>query len=316
MPQPFVVRLCNWIGDVVLSLPALSLLQTHGFDLHLYGKGWAPTLLSGYDWPVTTRAKTFGERVRQLAALDRTLATVDPSMRRRLNALAMPNSFSSALELRLAGFKASGYARDGRSLLLSQRQRPGAAPHALESFWALACGVLGVTLPAPERIEMQLADAAVHRARALIDHHGWSGGYVCIAPFAAGTVHKQPKKWPEFPRFVRELARLGLPIVVCPGPGERAEAQALYGSAEVIDELPLDAFAALLRASRLVVANDTGPGHIAAAVGAPLITVLGPTLVEQWRPWGPTATVVSGSTRPTWPTVDQVFGAVRESLAH
>ena len=313
MPQPFVVRLCNWIGDVVLSLPALCLLQAHGFDLHLYGKGWAPTLLSGYDWHVTTRDKAFAGRVRELAALRRKLATADPSMGRRLNALAMPNSFSSAIELRLAGFRASGFARDGRSLLLSQRQPPVAAPHALESFWALACGVLGLTLPAPKRIEMQLADAAVERARALIEQRGWSAGFVCVAPFAAGTVHKQPKKWPGFPRFVSELSRLGLPIVVGPGPGERDEAQALYGGAEIVDDLPLDAYAALLRESRLVVANDTGPGHIAAGVGAPLISVLGPTKVEQWAPWGPTVTVLSG--RPDWPELDQVLAGAKARLA-
>lgn len=317
MHPPLVVRLCNWIGDVVLSLPALRLLQAHGFDLHLYGKAWAPTLLSGYDWAVTTRAKRFGDRVRQLATLKRSLAELDPSLDRRINALAMPNSFSSALELRLAGFKTSGYARDGRSLLLHQRQRQrqrhGAAPHALESFWSLACTVVGQELPAPACIEMQLAAAAVERAQAIVMSHGWSGGYVCIAPFAAGTVHKQPKKWPSFPAFVQQLARLPLPIVICPGPGEQDEARSLYPDAHIVERLPLDTYAALLRGSRLVVANDTGPGHIAAAVGAPLISVLGPTLVEQWRPWGPTTQVISA--RPDWPGVDEVYEALRVRLA-
>ena len=68
-PRPLVVRLCNWIGDVVLSLPALQQLQSAGYALQLYGKGWAPTLLSGYGWPVTVRARTLGERVAQLKAL-------------------------------------------------------------------------------------------------------------------------------------------------------------------------------------------------------------------------------------------------------
>jgi heptosyltransferase-2 len=313
MHPPLVVRLCNWIGDVVLSLPALRLLQAHGFDLHLYGKAWAPTLLSGYDWAVTTRAKRFGDRVRQLATLKRSLAELDPSIDRRINALAMPNSFSSALELRLAGFKTSGYARDGRSLLLHQRQRHGAAPHALESFWSLACTVVGQELPAPARIEMQLAESAVRDAHEIVISHGWSSGYVCIAPFAAGTVHKQPKKWPGFPAFVQQLARLGLPIVICPGPGELDEARALYPGAQIVDGLPLDTYAALLRGSRLVVANDTGPAHIAAGVGAPLVSVLGPTKIEQWAPWGPSVTIVSQ--RPAWPDVERVLDVARARLA-
>jgi heptosyltransferase II len=312
MHQPLVVRLCNWIGDVVLSLPALRLMQAHGFDLHLYGKGWAPTLLSGYDWPVTIRAKTWGDRVRQLGALKRSLAQADPTMTRRINALAMPNSFSSALELRLAGLRVSGYARDGRSLLLAQRQRPGTAPHALESFWSLACGVVGLDLPAPARIEMQVAAAAVERAQAIVVSHGWSGGYICIAPFAAGTVHKQAKKWPDFPAFVQQLAGLPLPIVICPGPGELDEARSLYPGAQIVERLPLDTYAALLKGSRLVVANDTGPAHIAAGVGAPLVSVLGPTKVEQWAPWGPNVTILSQ--RPAWPQVAQVLDAARVRL--
>jgi heptosyltransferase-2 len=312
MTQALAVRLCNWIGDVVLGLPALRLLEDHGHALHLYGKGWAPTLLTGYSWPVMTRGKVLKDRVAQLATLKRALTEAEPSIDSRVNALAMPNSFSSALELRLAGFKVSGYARDGRSLLLRQRQKPGAAPHALQSFWQLACGMLSLELPPPLSIEMRLAPAAVERARALVRERGWRDGYVCVAPFAAGTVHKLPKKWPAFPDFVKALAREGLPIVICPGPGEVDEARALYAGAQIVEDLPLDAYAALLKGARLVIANDTGPGHLAAGVGAPLVSVLGPTKVEQWAPWGPTVTVLSE--RPDFPALDRVLEVARSRL--
>jgi heptosyltransferase II len=313
MTHALAVRLCNWIGDVVLSLPALRLLEDHGHALHLYGKGWAPTLLTGYDWPVLTRAKVLKERVAQLATLKRTLAASDPALDAHVNALAMPNSFSSALELRLAGFKVAGYARDGRSLLLKQRHRPGSAPHALQSFWQLACGMLGIDRPPPASIGMRLAPAAVERARGLVQARGWRDGHVCVAPFAAGTVHKLPKKWPAFPDFVRAFAREGLPIVICPGPGELDEARTLYPGAQIVEDLPLDAYAALLKEARLVVANDTGPGHLAAGVGAPLVSVLGPTKVEQWAPWGPSVSVLSA--RPDFPPLDTVLAVARQRLA-
>lgn len=313
MTRTLTVRLANWIGDVVLSLPALRLLESHGHTLHLYGKGWAPTLLSGYRWPVTVRAPKLGDRIDQLKALAREQRAQDAAFARRINALAMPNSFSSAAELRLAGFRVSGYARDGRSLLLKQRQRPGPAPHALQSFWQLACGLLGaVEREPPARIDLQLAPAAVDRARALVHERGWRDGYLCIAPFAAGTVHKLPKKWPAFPDFVRAMANEGLPVVICPGPGELDEARTLYPQAQIVEALPLDAYAALLRDARLVVANDTGPGHLAAGVGAPLVSVLGPTKVEQWAPWGPTVTVLSE--RPSFPPLDRVLEVARERL--
>lgn len=306
MSRPLVVRLCNWIGDVVLSLPALELLQSHGLDLHLYGKGWAPTLLTGYpQWTVLTRAPTLRGRVGQLRTLRQSLQAADQGPARRADALAMPNSFSSVLELRLAGFRPAGYARDGRGLLLGQALPPGHGAHALESFWQQACALVGASGPPPAAIGMRLSPLAVARARQLVQDRGWAGGFVCIAPFAAGTVHKLPKKWPGFPAFAERLGRTGLPIVICPGPGEMDEARTRYPQAALVEGLPLDAYAALLSMSRLVVANDTGPAHLAAGVDAPLISVLGPTKVEQWAPWGPNVTVLSQ--RPDWPAFDQVL---------
>ena len=312
MSAGLTVRLANWIGDVVLGLPALRLLEQHGRALHLYGRGWAPTLLSGYAWPVTVRAHRLDDRIRQLKVLAREQRTLDRSLAREVDALTLPNSFSSAAEMRLAGFRVSGYAGDGRSLLLRQRQVPDPGVHALQSFWQLACGLLKLDLPAPQRIDMKLAPAALERARSLVQQRGWRDGYVCIAPFAVGTMHKLPKKWPAFPDFVRELAREGLPVVICPGPGELDEARALYPAAQIVEDLPLDAYAALLKGARLVVANDTGPAHLAAGVGAPLVSVLGPTRVDQWAPWGPTVTVLSR--RPDFPALDEVLGVARARL--
>ena len=312
-PRPLIVRLCNWIGDVVLGLPALQRLQAGGYQLHLYGKGWSPTLLSGYGWPVTVRANTLRERVQQLTAIRQQNQALDAGMASRTNALAMPNSFSSALELRLAGLRVAGVARDGRSLLLAQRIAPGAGPHALESFWALAGGLLGSSAAPPADIAIQIAAPALQRARALVAERGWAGGYVCIAPFAAGTVHKMDKRWPGFPDLARQLVAMGQTVVVCPGPGEVDQAHRAYPGAQVVADLPLDAYAALLQGSRLVVANDTGPGHIAAATGAPLISVLGPTKVAQWRPWGSNVTWLSA--RPDWPGMGQVMAAVEARLA-
>ncbi|HOB96162.1 MAG TPA: glycosyltransferase family 9 protein [Aquabacterium sp.] len=308
--RPLIVRLCNWIGDVVLSLPALELLQARGWDLHLYGKGWAPTLLSGHGWPVHVRAATLRARVQQLRALAAPLGGGG-----RVQALAMPNSFSSALELRLAGLQVAGYARDGRGLLLSRRLPPPQGEHALEHFFALATGLTGQAAQPPASIGLRTAAAAQARAEAVVRSRGWQNGYVCIAPFAAGTVHKQDKRWPGFPALVERLAAAGHTPVICPGPGaELAEARSRFPQAALVEDLPLDAYGALLRGSRLVMANDTGPGHIAAAVGAPLLSVLGPTKVAQWRAWGPTVQLLTAE--GGWPDVDTVAAAALQRLAH
>jgi heptosyltransferase-2 len=265
--------------------------------------------LSGTGWPVTVRDKTLSGRVAQLKALHASLR----GGQGRVEALAMPNSFSSAAELRLANFRVAGYARDGRGLLLSKRLPAGTGPHAVESFWTQACGMTRQALPVPQHLALPVSDQAREQGRAVAHEHAGDGGYICIAPFAAGTVHKMPKKWPGFPAFVEQLSSAGLPMLICPGPGETEEARTLYPQARIVENLPLDAYAALLAGSRLVVANDTGPAHIAAAVGAPVISVLGPTKVEQWAPWGPNVTILSQ--RPEWPAMAQVLAVSRQKLA-
>jgi ADP-heptose:LPS heptosyltransferase len=142
-----------------------------------------------------------------------------------------------------------------------------------------------------------------------------------ICPFAGGlaTAKKLNKKWPDFARFVAAAEQqLGLPLVVYPGPGEHAAARELYPAARMIDGADMAIYAALLQRAALVVANDTGPGHIAAALGSPLLSVFGPTIVEQWAPWGPSVTVVqrpqSGETT-IWPEVEVVLAAARQKLA-
>jgi heptosyltransferase-2 len=295
-----VVRLCNWIGDVILSLPTLERLAAEGYSLQLYGKGWAPSLLAAYPWPVTIRKGTLSERVRQLKALR---PAVGPA-----SALAMPNSFSSALELRLAGFSVAGYARDGRSLLLGQKLPRTQEPHAIQQFWQMGRHLNPGhgTWPAvpPNRIDFRVAPACQGRADDIVAAHNLTSGFVCLVPFATGTMRKQTKVWPHFKELAQRLASLGHRLIVCPGPGEEAICQADYPQVLRLDNIDLGTYAALLSRSRLVIANDTGPGHMAAAVGAPLLSLLGPTAPEEWGAWGPQVHRLGG--HMTWPTLEEV----------
>ena len=312
--RPLIVRLCNWIGDVVLGLPALELLEAQGYTPVLYGKRWAATLLGGYPWAVHARSATLAQRVHELRALGAQCRTRDAGFAHRVNALVMPNSFSSALELRLAGLRVAGYARDGRGLLLARRVAAPPARHELERMLALAAALSGVPAQPPPEIGFRIAAAARARAAEIVRQHGWQRGYVCLVPFATGRVNGRDKRWPGFAALAHRLAAAGHTLVLCPGPGaELAEARSRYTQAEVIEDLPLDAYAALLRGARLVVANDTGPGHLAAAVGAPLLSVLGPTTIEQHRAWGPNVRLLHAP--PGWPGVDQVLAAAEERLA-
>lgn len=312
--RPLIVRLCNQVGDVVLSVPALRLLQAHGHALHIVGKRWAAALLRAEGWPC--HAYPDGKRARagMLRSLARELAAADPGFARRPNILLMPNSLSSALEARLGGLKPAGYARDGRGWLLARTEQPGPGRHELQDHFDLACSFLGLQ-PRPEpppHIALAIPPAAQAAARALLAERGVPVRYLVVVPFAAGVVDKRDKRWPGFAELTRELSAQGHTLIACPGPGEDEALRRDHPGVIALPGVGLDVYAALLQAAAAVVSNDTGPAHMAAAVGAPLISVLGPTRPEQWGPWGPTVRIVTR--HPDWPSVAEVHAALREWL--
>ena len=308
--RPLIVRLRNWVGDVVLGVPALELLEAHGHSLQLVGKGWAKDLLAGHDWTVHRRAESLTDSVRQLRALRRQASGLDASFDGRANALVLPTSISSALEMRLAGLNAVGYSQEARGWLLGralpQRAR---GEHALTSYWQLACSFLNIKLPAPSEIGLKTRAADQHAADALLASLGVRPGFVVICPFAGGLFEKQAKTWPAFAEFTRALLTLagerGRDVLACPGPGEESIITEQHAGVRMLAGVKLGVYGGLLRRAALVISNDTGPAHLAAAVGAHVLSVLGPTEPEQWAPWGQRVEVVR--CWPEWPGVGQVL---------
>ena len=312
--RTLVVRLRNWVGDVTLGIPMLSRLADAGYALQLVGKRFARDLLAGQGWPVHVLPAGFGDRVRLLRRLRNEARRVDPGFDGRLNALCLPDSLSSALEFRLAGLRALGHANEGRSLLLGRALARPRPLHELLVYWQLGDALLGQSLPAPERIGLALAPAQVDAARALRLQHGIEPGCIVICPFAGGTWDKVDKAWPGFADFVaNDLPALGRSIVVCPGPGEETIARERFAGARCLSGVELGAYAALLADAALMISNDTGPGHIAAAVGTPLVSVLGPSDPALWRPWGARVTLLGGGGQ--WPEAAQVRAAAARWLA-
>ena len=321
-PRPLVVRIRNWVGDVVLGLPALLLLQAQGYQLHIVARGkWAPALLAGYDWPVLVQPSRLGDKVAQLRELRRQCQTLDPAFNRRENAFLLPVSLSSAMEMKLAGLRAVGVAKEGRSPLLARAEPWATAGHELERYWDIACRFVGQRLPPPQHIGLLVRATARTQAAALLAAQGISGRFVMVCPFAGGraaTADKADKRWPGFEEFVRLAPqRLGLPLVVYPGPGEHEAARQLYPAARMLEGSDLAVYAALLESAALVVANDTGPGHMAAALGRPLISLIGPTNAARWAPWGPGVKVLQKPSRDgqtDWPTADETLALAQQLL--
>lgn len=187
-----------------------------------------------------------------------------------------------------------------RLILSRRRHGRGRLPPGRHKVEELATILRLEPPPAPA---LWLSAESRERAARLIPE---AGAVLGLGP----TANWIGKEWPA-DRYATLAERLtgadGLlpnaPIAVFGGPGERERAAhvcARLGGRQVIDLVgrtdPMLA-AACLRRCRLFVGNDSGLGHIAAAVGTPVVTVFGPGRPEVYRPWGDLTAAVTADRR-------------------
>jgi heptosyltransferase-2 len=183
----------------------------------------------------------------------------------------------------------------------------------VEYYYRLAANLVDRAAPVPAALHLRIDAAARDRASTALERAGVRGSYVVLCPVAVGRHHGKPKAWDGFTRLQSELTTRGERVVAMPGPGEQAEVARVLPAAIVLAESDVATFAALLAGARLVVANDSGPGHLAAAVGARLVSIFGVTEPAKTRPWGPRVTMVGSDAG--WPRYEEVAAAVAAALA-
>jgi heptosyltransferase I len=145
------------------------------------------------------------------------------------------------------------------------------------------------------RIEFPIADVASPALDEVRREVG-PGAFALLNPGAAWP----NKRWPparfgEVAAFLRDVR--GLPSVVLWGPGEHELAQSVVacssGAARCAPPTEVTDLVALSRQAALIVSGDTGPLHIAAAVGTPVVALFGPTNPRRNGPWAPADVTVS-----------------------
>ncbi|CAB3893269.1 hypothetical protein LMG26858_03843 [Achromobacter anxifer] len=303
------VRLPNWVGDVCMSLPSLRALHASGLPLVICARPWARDLLDGVakqDF-IPMRGKVGPDRA-AVSAHRRGLG----AQGRRARGLLLPDSLSSALVFRLAGLPSAGYRDDGRSFLLRWPvNKPDDSLHAVQSWHYLTRQALtrwglpsGPAEPGPT-LDLPLTPAHRSAADLALEAAGMAGQrFVLIAPTATGLHKGKIKVWPGFDTLTRALQARGHTVVMCPPPAETEEARRNAPTALLLPPLSLGAFAALTARAALVICNDSGVSHVAAAAAARELTLFGVTRPGRTGPWSPRAVCVGSE--HAWPSVEEV----------
>lgn len=295
-----IVRVPNWVGDVCKALPALDALRQSGFRLHLVGRPWISDLLAGLDLPMSAVGRGIREPARALRDLGYS------------EGLLLTESFGTAASFRLAGIRAVGFRGDYRSPLLFRAvDRPNDL-HEVTAYWHLGREAQRTFAPRtgwlgsePTRLELPLVDAHRVVADEALTAAGVEAPFTLLGPAAIGTRGGRSKVWPLWRELTRRLHADGVRLVACPGPDEEDTCAATTPEATQIVGLGLGAYGAVCARAKRVVANDSGPLHLAAAVGAEAYGI-DLTGEATRRPLG--GRFISRHGR--WPTVDEVLAAL------
>ena len=107
----------------------------------------------------------------------------------------------------------------------------------------------------------------------------------------------ETKRWDarKFSEVAMDLSSRGFTLVVTAGPGEEVFASEIAKRVRgtvILLGLSIPELAELIRGARLYVGNDSGPMHLAAAVGTPVVAIWGSSDSRRWRPWATTHRVV------------------------
>jgi lipopolysaccharide heptosyltransferase I len=294
------------LGDVVHALPVAVALRAHDPAARLV---WVverreSAILAGHpalDEVVIadTRAWRRARRPGQLAEVARAIGAVRARLRALridvaidLQGLVKSGILTAATGAPLRIGFAVRHLREPLNALFTNRRvaPPPAARHVVERCLALL-SPLGVS-PGPARFEIPVDAVTEAAADEFFTAVGLKPGQslVVLNPGAG----RADKRWPA-ERFQVLVARLvdeaAAAVLVVWGPGERKMAESIaaaarVGSAVLAPPTDLARLVAVLRRASVVVGGDTGPLHVAAALGRPCVGLYGPTRAERNGPYG------------------------------
>ncbi len=302
-----MVRATNWIGDALISLPALEALRARfaEAEIVLVSKPWVSEIYQHCESPLRQIVYDPAGAHRGPKGFKSLVAEL---RRERFDAAVLfQNAFQAAWMAWRAGIpRRIGYARDGRSSLLTEAvgvPPPGAYGHQAYYYLQLLFRAGLIARPEPVRPlgqpRLHLRDAEKTWAVRRLEMLGLAGRRVLVG-LAPGAAFGPAKRWLA-DRFAaladRLIGELHADVLIFGSAAEQPLAEAVARAMQhtplvVAGKTTLTQFMALAGACRVMITNDSGPMHLASALGLPVVAVFGSTDERATGPLGARARVV------------------------
>lgn len=302
-----VVRGTNWVGDAVMSVPALRELRRVLPQAHitLCTRGWAKGIFEDADFLDDILIYD-----REKNALKSVLGQAKKWRKQQFDlAILFQNAFEAAVLAKIGGAKARlGYRTDGRSFLLTDAVRvPVWKTERHEVFYYLnliaeletrICGKTQVWEREPD-ISLNISELRKTGARQLLieNNADLSKKIIALCP---GSTNSRAKRWQtESYAALADLVKesLNAEVILIGAPDELEVSQQVWEKSKtkpilLTGKTDLAAAVAVLSLTDLLVTNDTGPAHIAPALGTRAIVIFGPTRPATTRPFSDLGEIV------------------------
>jgi heptosyltransferase-2 len=288
--ENILVVLPNWVGDNVLATPALRAIRAHysRSRISYLMKPYLTELFNGcpwYDQLIYWPGKSKGAAPQTILKLMKQIRAEKFDA-----AVLLSNSFRAALTCSLCKIpRRIGYDRDGRGVMLTDKLLPDRyngrfLPISALKYYLSVADYLGCRTE-DYHLELFTDPQSEAEADGLLLRHGLekNSDFAVINP---GASYGPTKCWPT--EYFAEVGdylygKFGLRSLIVGSPRETpivrsvAEKMTNRGIAVVDPVAGLGALKSIIKRSKLLVTNDTGPRHFAAAFGVPVVTIFGST---------------------------------------
>jgi heptosyltransferase-2 len=300
------VRAPNWIGDSILAIPSMRSLKTNFPDssITIVAKNWVKDVfinLESVDDIIVIPDKNDLKSLKNAAK----------KLKKREfdTGLLLTNSFISALLFYMAGIpKRWGYKKDGRQILLTKpipNKNPRKQIHQVQYYQNIISG-LGLKV-SPPKLHLSVTKQQKDLAREFLFSLNIDPQKKLII-LNPGAYYGSAKRWPvsKYGDLAETLQRrFNLNLLIIGSQSEAGIADSISACLKkkpinIAGKTPLRMLAGVISLSDVIISNDSGPMHLANALGIPVVALFGPTIPAVTRPFHQPYKVIKKEV-PCWP---------------